>query len=103
MEHLDMSCKSLGDRIIELRSQMHLSQIEFAKFLEIPQSTLSVYENNKATPSVNSMVLMADKCNVSLDWLTGRTSKLCQKNKSKEFYLTSDQNFTCVGKPHTGD
>lgn len=70
-----MSYLSLGNRIIDLRQKMKLSQIEFAKFLGIPQPTLSVYENNKATPPIDVMGDMADKCNVSLDWLLGRTSE----------------------------
>ena len=47
-------------------------QGDFAKMLDIPQPTLSAYEHGKITPKLEMLIKIADKCDVSLDWLIGR-------------------------------
>lgn len=60
---------SIGSRIQFLRKEMGLSQKAFADFLNIPQSSISVYENDKISPTVGVLINIARKCNISLDWL----------------------------------
>lgn len=62
---------TLGERIQYLRKSMKMSQKEFAVFLEIPQPSLSAYENNRNSPTVDVLINIAKKCNISLDWLCG--------------------------------
>lgn len=62
---------TLGERIQILRKNMNMSQKVFAEFLEIPQPSLSAYENNRNSPTVDVLINMANKCHISLDWLCG--------------------------------
>lgn len=62
---------TLGERIQVLRKNMKMSQKEFAVFLEIPQPSLSAYENNRNSPTVEVLINIAKKCHISLDWLCG--------------------------------
>lgn len=68
----------LGKRIREVRESAELNQKEFCAVLGIPQSTLSAYETGRMQPTVTSLVNIAEKFNVSLDWLCGIESA---KNK----------------------
>jgi len=63
----------LGNRIADLRKSNNLSQIEFAKILNISNTTLSQYESGKRIPSDDVKLQIADYFNVSLDYLFGRT------------------------------
>lgn len=60
-----------GERIREVRKNAGCSQKEFCALLDIPQSTLSAYETDRMQPTVASLVNIATKFNVSLDWLCG--------------------------------
>ena len=60
---------SFGNRLQQLRKDMNMTQKEFADLLEIPQPSVSAYENNKNTPNQDILVTIAKRCNVSLDWL----------------------------------
>lgn len=60
-----------GERIREVRKNAGCSQKEFCALLDIPQSTLSAYETDRMQPTVASLVNIASKFNVSLDWLCG--------------------------------
>lgn len=60
-----------GERIREVRKIAGCSQKEFCSVLDIPQSTLSAYETDRMQPTIASLVNIATKYNVSLDWLCG--------------------------------
>ena len=66
-----MTGLGLGKRIREVREKTGLNQKEFCAELGIPQSTLSAYETDRMQPTVASLVNIAEKFNVSLDWLCG--------------------------------
>lgn len=40
--------------------------------MSIPQPTLSAYESGRNKSTVDVVINIADKCNVSVDWLCGR-------------------------------
>lgn len=63
-------CKNL--RI--LRAMMGFTQKEFAELLDIPQPSVSAYENNRNSPTMEVLINIAQKCNVSIDWLCGLSS-----------------------------
>ena len=69
-----MNNNTLGDKLQYLRKDMSLSQKDFADFLGIPQPSLSAYENNRNSPTVDVIINIAKKCNISLDWLCGISS-----------------------------
>ncbi|MDE6087469.1 MAG: helix-turn-helix domain-containing protein [Oscillospiraceae bacterium] len=59
-----------------LRQQKHLTQQELAATLEINLSSYQKYErpNNTITPSIESIVKIADFYGVSTDYILGRTT-----------------------------
>ena len=66
-----MSEIKFGERIRAIRKNAGCSQKEFCSLLDIPQSTLSAYETDKMQPTISSLINIATKFNVSLDWLCG--------------------------------
>lgn len=60
-----------GVRLKELREKKHLSQTEAGKKLDVTRSTISAYENNTKTPSLEVFVNMAVLYNSSLDYIMG--------------------------------
>lgn len=58
-------------RLKGLREQLNMTQTEFAEYIKVKQQTLSGYENNKMKPPIDIVKNIADKCNVSIDWLCG--------------------------------
>jgi len=63
----------LGNRIRFLRERENLSQIEFAKILNISNTTLSQYETGQRVPSDEIKAKIADYFGVTVDYLLGRT------------------------------
>lgn len=61
----------MGEKLQAVRKRLGQTQKEFAEFIGVPQSSLSAYENNKNLPTTEVMITIANKCNVSLDWLCG--------------------------------
>ena len=71
-----MKASDFGERIKTLRLALGQSQKEFAKFIGIPQPSMSAYENGKNNPTIDVLINIADKCNVSVDWLCGRQNDI---------------------------
>lgn len=61
----------LGKRLMLLREEMNYSQKEFSEFLAMPPASISAYENGRNSPTLEVLVKIAQKCNVSIDWLCG--------------------------------
>ncbi|MGG1660906.1 helix-turn-helix domain-containing protein [Brevibacillus sp. NRS-1366] len=60
---------SIGERVKLIRKLNKLTQIEFAKKLDISQGTLSEIESGKAKPSYDVLVFLAEKYDIDLNWL----------------------------------
>lgn len=60
-----------GLRLKELREKKKLSQLQAAKRLDITRASVSSYENNIATPSVDVLIKLALLYRVSTDYLLG--------------------------------
>ncbi len=61
----------LAQRLKALRREMNMTQVQFAKKMGFTQATLSAYENSQKKPSLDIVMDIAKKCEVSLDWLCG--------------------------------
>lgn len=59
----------IGDRLKEIRCSRGFTQQEFADFLEIHRVTLAKLESSESLPTIINLVIIAEKCNISLDWL----------------------------------
>ena len=91
-----MKSNLLGSRIKQLREENKLNQINFAKHLNIANTTLSQYESGHRIPSDEIKIKIADYFGVSLDWLMGQTEKRTPGNMiSNENHLTGKR-FICI-------
>lgn len=60
-------------RLRMLRKEiLNMKQSEFAKYTGLSQPTISAYEQGRTNPTVDKVILIAEKCNISIDWLCGR-------------------------------
>ena len=80
-----MQKENFGDKLQILRKLIGLSQKEFSELLNIPQPSLSGYENGRTSPTMEVLIRIAEKCNVSLDWLCGLSSCLSSISTAGDF------------------
>ena len=85
-----------GKRIKELRKGQEITQDQLAIFLNVSKQSVWGYENNSVEPSFDVLVKIADRFNVSLDYLLGRTEEKYNSNVS-----TANNNKEIVSKIHT--
>ncbi|WP_217907054.1 helix-turn-helix transcriptional regulator [Campylobacter ureolyticus] len=60
----------LGNQIKYYRSEKELSQEELADRLYVSRQTISNWENNKNYPDINSIVLLSEVFEISIDNLS---------------------------------
>jgi transcriptional regulator with XRE-family HTH domain len=72
----------------QLRKSRNLSQEDVAKILNTTVSTISRYETGEREPNLESLCMLADFFNVSLDYLLGREQTVNNiKNSEIVYYL----------------
>ena len=64
--------------ILELRKYLNLSQNEFAEKLLVTRQAVSRWENGDTVPNIDTLKLIAETCDVSVDFLLGRSIGQCQ-------------------------
>ena len=94
-----------GIRLKTLRKEIRKqTQIEFADFMGISQSTLSAYESGRNKPTLEMAILIADKCHVSIDWLCGRGGRVQLHSLGDLldvfFQIYEAQEFSCEVEIH---
>jgi len=65
----------LGDRIKLLRKEQGITQEQLADYLNVSRQSVTGYENDGVEPSLNVLIKIADKFNISADYLLGRTKE----------------------------
>lgn len=70
----------------QLRKSHNLSQEDVAKVLNTTVSTISRYETGEREPNLESLCILADFFNVSLDYLLGREQKVNSDKRSEIIY-----------------
>ena len=60
------------NRFKEIRIKRNITQVDLAKQIDVKQETISAYESNKALPSADALIKIADYLNTSTDYLLGR-------------------------------
>ena len=60
-------------RLKELRIEKGLTQNALAEKLNVTQQTYSDYETGKTNPNVETLIMLADILECSIDYLVGRT------------------------------
>ena len=65
----------IGERIKELREQAGENQEELGEMIFSSQTAISLYENGRIKPNVDTIAAIAKHYNVSADYLLGLTDK----------------------------
>lgn len=61
----------LGDRIQNAREHKGLTLTEASRLCNVNKSTWSLYESNERNPSIQNLRIIAEKLEVSSDYLLG--------------------------------
>ena len=69
-------------RLKQIREEKGLSQNELAKKINMTQQRISSYEKGIREPDIETLKILADFFNVSIDYLLGKTDK--RNNDKKE-------------------
>lgn len=73
----------IGDRMKKLREEKGLMQQDVCNALDIEQSTLANYENNRRVPKTDILIEIANYYGVSLDYLVGRVDDRFDSSKRR--------------------
>lgn len=65
----------LKNRLKELRTAKKVSQLKVQMETGIEQALLSKFENGVRTPPTDTLIILADYYNVSIDYILYRTDK----------------------------
>ena len=67
-----MNLSNFSESLLELITEHNLTPATFAKQIGCGKGTISRYLNEKKTPTIEKLILMADFFNCSIDYLLGR-------------------------------
>lgn len=81
----DLELQVFSDRLKELRIEKGLTQAQFVDGLGITASALSAYEKNLKNPSISVAKRIAEKYNVSIDWLCGLSENKSSDNTFRTY------------------
>jgi transcriptional regulator with XRE-family HTH domain len=65
----------LSARLRELRARKNYKQKEMAEYLDLTQTTYTSYENGARNPDIDVLTNIADKFDISIDFLVGRVDQ----------------------------
>ena len=89
----------LGDKIKELRISNNYTQDDLAKKLKISKSTIGMYEQNRRSPDLDTLLKISDIFNVSTDYLLGKIPYVNDKatfgDRLKYFLNSNDYDEFC--------
>jgi len=69
-----ISKKIFAERLTDLRKQKSITMKELATTINITKAAVGNLENEYRSPSLDTIVALADFFNVSIDYLVGRTN-----------------------------
>ncbi len=79
---------SFSEKLKRFRQKMDLNQKQFAQALGIPYQMISRYENDKASPSIDTVQKIADSLNISISELLGeKTPEIHEPDVSQEEFM----------------
>ena len=80
---------SFQTKFKELRNSAGFTQQELAKKFGVSQSTITMWENGKRQPDLETMECIADFFNVDMNYLTGTSSRTTKILDQDQFELIS--------------
>lgn len=66
-----MYSETFAEKLKKARMDKELIQVEVADRTKIPRSTLANYESGRTEPDLETLGILADFYEVSVDWLLG--------------------------------
>lgn len=86
----------LGDRLRKARERKQFRQIQVTEKTGINNKTLSRYESGGSEPDIETLKILADLYEVSVDWLSGLTDDPSPviTVKENEYDYTKDPSIT---------
>lgn len=80
---------NIGNNIASLRKNKNLTQEDLANLINVSTKTISSYETNRSIPNIETLMLLADALNCSVDSLIGLPNnfKVYQKKNPKNSIL----------------
>ena len=70
------------ERLKTLLAERGTSVSEFARFIGLKQPTLNNYLKGDRTPTIDSIVMICNKCCISSDWLLGISNDRSAETKT---------------------
>lgn len=74
---------SLSKKIINIRKENNLNQESLAEILNVSRQTVSNWENDKCYPDIETLILISDKFDISLDTLLKDDMKMVKEIDKK--------------------
>lgn len=65
-------CPPFGERLVEICEEKQISRYQLQKVTEIPESVMRYWVRGKTKPSIMNIVKIAEKLEISVDYLLGR-------------------------------
>lgn len=84
----------IGKTIMEIRERENLTQERFAELLLVSRQTVSNWETDKCVPDIETLRMMSEKFDISLDGLLGVEREKKFLGKKKRRYSTKFKLFT---------
>ena len=72
---MEINNVTIGNRIKELRTSKNLTQEDIAKMVKESKATISNYEKGKVSPPIELLIKLAERYDVSIDWLCGLSNE----------------------------
>lgn len=63
--------KIFAERLRQMQKEKHMTQVEFADYLDIAPGTLVNYMNDRKNPQIDVVAKIAQKLGVTVGWLCG--------------------------------
>jgi len=86
---------TFGEKLKKARKESGLSQEQFAEKISVSRSAVAKWESDRGLPDVNSLKVMAQLLNVSIDYLLDEDEKLSFNEMKEPIDLDS---FEVTGK-----
>lgn len=69
-------------KLQNLRAAMGYTQTEFAALLDVPRTQITMYETGERLPSINFLLKLKEKLNLSYEWIGEWACELAKQKRN---------------------
>lgn len=81
-----------GKRLKEIRKQFHITQQQLGDMVGVTKVSICCYENGTRTPTLETLIDLADSLNVHLNYLLGVDAlAIDEENKNNTLNIAKDE------------